>query len=266
VSPSRARSDGRFHAPRTPVAKQGKRQKTCTTTGKNSRADIKGKCKSAAIEEARTEYYRSYGGFLTPLIPPLSTRRQPAGYRCARRRFQGRERPGFRIGSDALCPDAATESQVYRLTDPSYTSTLPAAYNRMISRNSGLMLFCCDRAGSPQAFRIDLKSGETHQLTDRKDVDGTSLTLLPDSRSFCYFAERTLYLESLSTLKDRAIYTIPEGWGRCPGLNIGADGAHAVFGETHGDGSRLRSVALIQGAVRTILETPFSLADPMERR
>jgi oligogalacturonide lyase len=161
--------------------------------------------------------------------------------------------------------DGATESQVYRLTDPSYTSTLPAAYNRVISRNSGQMLFCCDRTGSPQAFRMDLKSGETHQLTDRKDLDGASLALLPDSRSFCYFAERTLYLENLSTLKDRAIYTIPEGWERCPGLNIGADGAHAVFGEQRGEGSRLRSVALLQGAARTILETPFPLSDSMER-
>src|SRR5579864_1742258 len=161
--------------------------------------------------------------------------------------------------------DAATESQVYRLTDPSYTSTLPAAYNRVISRNSGQMLFCCDRTGSPQAFRMNLKSGETYQLTDRKDVDGASLTLLPDSRSFCYFAERTLYLENLSTLKDRAIYTVPEGWERCPGLNIAADGAHAVLGEQRGDGSRLRSVSLMQGAARTILETPFPLSDPMER-
>ena len=46
--------------------------------------------------------------------------------------------------------DAATESQVYRLTDPSYSSTLPAAYNRVISRNSGLLLYCCDRKGRPR--------------------------------------------------------------------------------------------------------------------
>ena len=97
--------------------------------------------------------------------------------------------------------DAATEFPVYRLTQPSYTSTLPAAYNRLISRNSGTLLYCCDRNGSPQAFRMNLKSGEAQQLTDRKGVDGASLMLLPDSRSFCYFAERALYLVNLANLK-----------------------------------------------------------------
>ena len=37
-------------------------------------------------------------------------------------------------------PDPATEFQVYRLTDPSYTSILPGRYNRLISRNSGTLL------------------------------------------------------------------------------------------------------------------------------
>src|SRR5579871_3759506 len=56
--------------------------------------------------------------------------------------------------------DPATELEVYRLTDPEYTSTLPAYTNRVISRNSAFLLFCCDRGGSPQAFRMDLKTGE----------------------------------------------------------------------------------------------------------
>jgi oligogalacturonide lyase len=161
--------------------------------------------------------------------------------------------------------DPATELLVYRLTEPSYTSTLPAAYNRVISRNSNLLLYCCDRNGSPQAFRMNLKSGEAQQLTDRKGVDGASLMLLPDSRSFCYFAERTLYLVSLANLKERAVYTIPEDWEAGPGWNAAADGAHATLVERRGEGSRLRSVALANGAARTILESPVLVADPMER-
>jgi oligogalacturonide lyase len=161
--------------------------------------------------------------------------------------------------------DAVTEFPVYRLTEPSYTSTLPAAYNRVISRNSGLLLYCCDRNGSPQAFRMNLKSGETQQLTDRKALDGASLALLPDSRAFCYFAERTLYLVSLANLKERAVYTIAEDWEAGPGWNVSADGAHATFVERRGEGSRLRSVALANGMARTIIELPFLMADPMER-
>jgi oligogalacturonide lyase len=161
--------------------------------------------------------------------------------------------------------DPATELTVYRLTDPAYTSILPAAENRVISRNSSLLLYCSDRSGSPQAFRMNLKSGETQQLTDRKGVDGASLTLLPDSRSFLYFAERTLYLASLANLKERAIYTIPDNWEAGPGWNAAADGAHATFVERRGEGSRLRSVALATGSARTIIELPLLIADPMER-
>jgi oligogalacturonide lyase len=162
--------------------------------------------------------------------------------------------------------DPATELDVYRLTEPAYSSTLPAYYNRVISRNSGFLVFCCDRAGFPAAFRMDLRGGETRQLTERKDLDGSTLNLLPDNRSFCYFAERTLYVTNLTTLRDREVYTIPEGWERGTGLTVGTDG-HALFPERKGEGSRLRSVPLTPapGAPRTILEAPFAIADPIER-
>lgn len=161
--------------------------------------------------------------------------------------------------------DAATEFQVYRLTDPSYTSTLPATYNRVITRTSGTLLFCCHRGGSPQAFRMDLKSGDTQQLTQRQDLDGSSLALLPDGRSFCYFAERTLYQATIGNLRERPVYTVAEGWDRSPGLNVGTDAAHVTFGESRGEGSRLRSISLATGAARTIIQAPFPIAHPMER-
>ena len=90
--------------------------------------------------------------------------------------------------------DPTTEFDVYRLTDPAYSSTLPAYYNRIIARNSAWMLFCGDRGDGPQAFRIDLKNGESRQLTQAEELDGASLTLTPDNRSFCYFAGRSLYV------------------------------------------------------------------------
>src|ERR1019366_1017752 len=95
-------------------------------------------------------------------------------------------------------PDPATDFDVYRLTDPSYSSTLPAAYNRAIAHNNAWMLFCCERNGSPQAFRLDLKSGETRELTTVQDLDGSSLTLTPDNRSFCFFAGRALFISGLA--------------------------------------------------------------------
>jgi len=161
--------------------------------------------------------------------------------------------------------DPATELDVYRLTKPDYSSTMTAYYNRGIAHNSGWMLFCCDRGGSPQGFRMDLKTGETRQLTQAEALDGSSLTLLPDNRSFCYFAGRSLYLTNLTNLRDREVYQVPEGWERCPGMTVGPDGTHATFVEKRGEASRLRMVALAQGAARTVIEAPFAMSDPISR-
>jgi oligogalacturonide lyase len=161
--------------------------------------------------------------------------------------------------------DPATELDVIRLTDPAYVSVLPAEYNRNIARTSGWMLFCCDRAGSPQAFRLDLKTGETRQLTDADALDASSLTLTPDNRSFCYCAGRSLFISNLATLREREIYSIPEGWERCPGISVGPDGTHAVLAEQKGDSSRLRIVSLLQGAARTVVEAPFAMSHPQAR-
>jgi oligogalacturonide lyase len=89
--------------------------------------------------------------------------------------------------------------------------------------------------------------------------------MTPDNRSFCYFAGRSLYISSLSTLHERELYQIPEGWERCAGLNIGPDGTHATFAEKKEEGSRLRMASLAQGAPRTVIEVPFAMADPLPR-
>src|SRR5438034_8311553 len=62
--------------------------------------------------------------------------------------------------------DPTTEFEVYRLTNPAYASLMPAYYGRAIARHHGFMLFSCDRTGSMQAFRMDLKSGQCRQLTN----------------------------------------------------------------------------------------------------
>ncbi|MGA2270603.1 MAG: oligogalacturonate lyase family protein [Bryobacteraceae bacterium] len=161
--------------------------------------------------------------------------------------------------------DPATELEVYRLTDPAYSSTMPAYYNHAIARSSGWMLFGCDRGGSPQAFHMDLKSGETQQLTEAEELDGASLTLLPDNRSFCYFAGRSLHVVNLVTSRERKPYEVPEGWERGAGMSVGPDGTHAIFAERRSEGSRLRTVTLSQGAARTVVEAPAGIGDPIAR-
>src|SRR5579863_6491963 len=162
-------------------------------------------------------------------------------------------------------PDPATELDVIRLTDPSSASMFPAYYNRSIARNSSWILFAGDRPGTPQAFRLDLKTGESKQLTDAQDLDPRSLTLTPDNRSFCYFAGRSLYLTGVTSLRERELYRIPEGWERCAGMSVGPDGTHVTFGERRGEQSRLRMMPLTQGAARTVIEIPWLMRDPIHR-
>jgi oligogalacturonide lyase len=161
--------------------------------------------------------------------------------------------------------DPTTEMEVYRLTDPAYASTMPAYYNRAIARSSGWMLFGCDRGGSLQAFHMDLRSGETQQLTEAEDLDGGSLTLLPDNRSFCYFAGRSLHIVNLATARERKLYEVAEGWDRGAGMSVGPEGTHAIFAERRGQSWRLRMVTLSQGAARTVAEAPVEMGHPIAR-
>jgi oligogalacturonide lyase len=187
-----------------------------------------------------------------------------SGFAAASARGEGAK--GGAFPSDATrYADPATELDVYRLTDPSYTSLMPAYYNRAIAKNSASLLFTCDRNGSPQVFRMDLKTAATRQLTDAKDIDPASVTLTPDNRSFCFFAGGSLQVVNLSSLRSREIYEVPEGWDRCAGMTVGPDGTHVTFAEKQGAGSRLRMVTLVQGASRTILEVPFEMSDPIPR-
>ncbi len=75
---------------------------------------------------------------------------------------------------------------------PAYESCLPPVFlppysGRRHARRGNLLLYSSDRTGKPQAFRMDLKTGESDQLTDAAALVGETLCLLPDGRSLCYF-------------------------------------------------------------------------------
>ncbi len=186
-----------------------------------------------------------------------------SGIAAARILAEGKKAEAF--ASDAArYPDPLTEIDVYRLTKPDYSTTMTAYFNRGIARNSNWMLCCSDRGGTPQAFHLDLKNGEMKQLTDAPDLDGSTLTLTPDNRQFCYFAGRTLYQSTVSSLKERELYKVPEGWEPSD-VSVGPDGTHATLIEKRGETSRLRMVSLVQGAARTVIEAPFVMSAPIPR-
>jgi oligogalacturonide lyase len=169
--------------------------------------------------------------------------------------------------SDAVrYPDPVTSIDVYRLTNPEYSTTMTAYYNRGIAHNGGWMLCCCDRLGSPQAFRLDLKNGDMKQLTEAEDLDGTTLTLIPDNRAFCYAAGRSVWLAPASgSGRTREICRIAQGWERAGGISVGPDGTHVTLVERKGDTWRLRMALLTGGGARTVIESPTAITDPIPR-
>src|SRR5260370_1155065 len=84
-------------------------------------------------------------------------------------------------------PDPATEFEVVRLTDPAHTSRLPAYYNRAISHRSSFLVYTSDRGGAPEAYRMDLKTFESRQITDAKTLLPASLAL-PSHQTPLHFA------------------------------------------------------------------------------
>ncbi|MGD0497968.1 MAG: oligogalacturonate lyase family protein [Bryobacteraceae bacterium] len=161
--------------------------------------------------------------------------------------------------------DAVTELTVYRLTDPAYSSVLPAYFGHAVSRNSAFLLFACDRSGAPQAFGMNLKTGATTQLTDAEGLDASGLALLPGDRSFCYVAGRAVFVAALANLRERAVYTVPEPWAPAQGLSVDSGGTRIFLVERQGDRSRLRAAPLVRGEAHTVLESPSAISDPIPR-
>ena len=114
-------------------------------------------------------------------------------------------------------PDPATETTVVRLTDPQFTSSLPAIGNRGVTARQ--LLYASDLEGKWQAFRMDLKSKESRQLTEAEDLDAASIALLANERGFWHFDGPSLVETSFPALKSRVIYRVPEGFDKLPGAS-----------------------------------------------
>src|SRR5580698_11383182 len=150
-------------------------------------------------------------------------------------------------------PDGATEFIVTRLTDPAHSSLLPPIYARSIARHGNFLLYASDLTGRWEAFRVDLKSGQSRQLTDAGDLDPASLTLLPDDRGFCYFDGTQLMSAGFSTLHARPVYQIGGGFERARGLSVAEDGQYAAIVARKGEQYRLLLIHLPTGEATTLV-------------
>lgn len=161
--------------------------------------------------------------------------------------------------------DAATEFFVYRLTGPTYQSWLPAYYARAVSRNGGSLIYASDHSGSVQAYRMDLKNGQSRLLTEASNLVRDSLTLTPDEHGFCYLAGRSVFQASLGSLRAREVFRIAEGFELGRGFSVSDDGLYAALVEQKPGSSRLRLIAMRTGSAETLAESAESLSDPLVR-
>ncbi len=157
--------------------------------------------------------------------------------------------------------DPATELEVVRLTDPAFASGMPAPHLRQFTRRSESLLYWSERDGARQAFLLDLKKGESKQLTESAALDPVSLSLSPDERSFVFFDGHSLNEALLSSMHPRQIHVVPDAAVRA-GFAVATDGA-LLFVEREKGKSRIISV--LRQQTRRIVETDQEVQELMAR-
>jgi len=161
--------------------------------------------------------------------------------------------------------DPATDLEVLRLTDPAHRSWLPAQSGRPISKRAAFLVYANDRAGQVQAYRLDLKTGQSRGLTEAAHLEADSLSITPDERGFCYLDGDVLMLANFVNLRPRAVYRIAAGYQAGRGVRLTEDGLYAALVEQKPGSSRVRLVSMRTGMAETIAEASDALSDPMPR-
>lgn len=123
--------------------------------------------------------------------------------------------------------DPATEFDVIRLTDPVAAAGFTAPGLHQFTRRSDFLLHWSDRDGTRQAYLLNLKDGESRQLTDAKALNSLTLTLSNDEKNLLYFDGPVLNEASLGSLKTRQVYTLRDASATAR-LAVLADGAAVV--------------------------------------
>lgn len=160
--------------------------------------------------------------------------------------------------------DPATEFPVSRLTDPAHTSLLPAFYNRTLARRGNFLIYSSDLTGRMEAFRLDLRNGQSRQLTEAADLDPASPTLIGDG-TLCFVDGNRVVSASVSGARTREVYRIPEGFERGPGFSVAEDGQFAAIVEKKDAHHRLQLITMATGTATTLAEADEEIRDPIPR-
>jgi oligogalacturonide lyase len=138
---------------------------------------------------------------------------------------------------------------------------MTAPHLRQFSRRGESLVYWSERSGGRQAFQIDLKNGDSRQLTDVVSVDSGALSLSADERNLLFFDGLTLNETALGTLKTRELYRTPEGSSRA-GFAVAGDGS-IFFTERRGTTTRI--LRFTRQHTAAILETNLDIEFLMAR-
>ncbi len=127
------------------------------------------------------------------------------------------------------------------------------------------MLYASDRGGTVQAYRMDLKPGQSRGLTDAKNLEPWSLTMTPDERNFCYLDGQSLLMGSLGGGRVREVYKAAGGQEFGRGFSLSEDGLYAALVERKTGNSKLRLIAMRNGSAQTLAESSELISDPLPR-
>jgi len=147
--------------------------------------------------------------------------------------------------------DPATELDVLRLTDPAFSSGLTAPHLRQFGRRGDTLLYWSERFGARQAFLLDLKTGDSHQVTEAAALDAANISLSADDRGVLYFDGPSLMESQLGGGTCANCTEWPRARLRS-GFSVAIDGS-ALFTERAAGVSKLQR--LLRGAVSTVAET-----------
>ncbi len=137
---------------------------------------------------------------------------------------------------------------------------MTASHLRQFTRHGESLLYWSERYENRQAFLLDLKNGESKQLTDAAALDPAGLSLSSDDRSFFCFDGPTLKEAQLANNRLREIHSVPDDAMRT-GFSLGADGS-VLFSEQHNGRSRIVS---LRQQTRRVLEIDREIEQLMAR-
>jgi oligogalacturonide lyase len=159
--------------------------------------------------------------------------------------------------------DETTENEVLRLTSPGHNSYLPPSSVRSASSRNGFLIYCSDRTGSMQAYRMDIRSGASELLTEAANLDPRAITLSADQKSIAFFDGNRLKTAATNGSRERIVAEL-EG-ERVGSLSTGEDGLHAAFFARQARGMELMVASLTRGGARSIAKALPDASRPLLR-